>query len=109
MHLTEQLVSLGFDKAAVLRNLANAGLIFRTELGDQVWRFEALDPRKSGAENHPHFICVECASVTCEVDDTEFTTTSKRRATTIGRTIEILVKGPFSPPARPPPPLTDGR
>jgi len=93
--LADKLVPLGFDKATVFRNLADladADLIFRTELGDHVWRFEALDPEKPGAEKHPHFICVECGSVTC-LDDMEFTATSKRRAKTIGRITEILVKG----------------
>lgn len=93
--LAEKLVPLGFDKATVFRNLADltdAELIFRTELGDHVWRFEAFDPERPGAEKHPHFVCVECGSVSC-LGDMEFTSTSKRRATSIGRITEILIKG----------------
>lgn len=93
--LSEKLVPMGFDKATVFRNLsdlAEAELIFRTELGDHVWRFEALDPERPGAEKHPHFVCVECGSVSC-LGDMEFTSTSKRRATSIGRITEILIKG----------------
>ena len=93
--LAEKLVPLGFDKATVFRNLndlADAGLILRTELGDHVWRFEALDPDRPGGEQHPHFVCVECGGVTC-LGDMEFTTKSKRRATSIGCITEILIKG----------------
>jgi Fur family ferric uptake transcriptional regulator len=93
--LAEKLVPLGFDKATVFRNLsdlADAELIFRTELGDHVWRFEAYDPERPGAEKHPHFVCVECGSVSC-LGDMEFTSTSTRRAKSIGRITEILIKG----------------
>jgi Fur family transcriptional regulator, ferric uptake regulator len=93
--LAEKLVPVGFDKATVFRNLADltdAELISRTELGDHVWRFEAIDPAHPGSEKHPHFVCVECGGVTC-LGDMEFTSTSKRRAKTIGRITEILIKG----------------
>ncbi|QDT35407.1 Fur family transcriptional regulator [Thalassoglobus polymorphus] len=93
--LTEKLVPLGFDKATVFRNLndlADADLISRTELGDHVWRFEALDPDRPAGEKHPHFVCVECGGVTC-LGDMDFTSKSKKRATTIGRITEILIKG----------------
>ncbi|REJ88413.1 MAG: transcriptional repressor [Planctomycetota bacterium] len=93
--VTEVLVPLGFDKATVFRNLndlADAELISRTELGDHVWRFEALDPDRPPGEKHPHFVCVECGSVTC-LGNMDFTSSSKRRAKTIGRITEILIKG----------------
>ena len=41
--IAEDLVPLGFDKATVYRNLtdlAEAGLVTRSELGDHVWRFD---------------------------------------------------------------------
>ncbi len=93
--LTEILVPEGFDKATVFRNLndlAEAGLASRTELGDHVWRFEALDPEHPGAERHPHFVCVDCGSVTC-LGDMEFTAKSRKQATTIRNITEILIKG----------------
>ncbi|QDT54042.1 Ferric uptake regulation protein [Caulifigura coniformis] len=93
--LTEILVPEGFDKATVFRNLndlAEAGLASRTELGDHVWRFEAVDPAHAGEEKHPHFVCVECKSVTC-LGDMEFTTKSRKQASTIGNITEILIKG----------------
>ncbi|MEZ6055567.1 MAG: transcriptional repressor [Planctomycetaceae bacterium] len=93
--ISEKLVPLGFDKATVFRNLndlADADLISRTELGDHVWRFEILDPSRPLGEKHPHFVCIDCGDVSC-LDEMEFTTTSKRRATSIGRITEILIKG----------------
>ncbi|MFV0442177.1 MAG: Fur family transcriptional regulator [Planctomycetaceae bacterium] len=93
--LAEKLVPLGFDKATIFRNLndlAEAGLVSRTELGDHVWRFEVRDPHNPEADQHPHFVCVECGSVTC-LGDMEFTSASKRRAKTIGSITEILIKG----------------
>lgn len=41
--IAEDLTPMGFDKATVYRNLidlAEAGLVKRTELGDHAWRFE---------------------------------------------------------------------
>ena len=93
--LADKLVPLGFDKATIFRSLndlAEAGLVARTELGDHVWRFEVRDPAHPEADQHPHFVWVECGSVTC-LGDMEFTSASKRRATTIGRITEILIKG----------------
>jgi Fur family transcriptional regulator, ferric uptake regulator len=93
--LAEKLVPLGFDKATVFRNLADltdVELISRTELGDHVWRFEAIDPDNPEAEKHPHFVCVECGDVTC-LGDMAFTASSTRRAKSIGRITEILIKG----------------
>lgn len=93
--LATKLVPLGFDKATVFRNLADltdVDLISRTELGDHVWRFEAIDPDHPGSEKHPHFVCVKCGDVTC-LGDMQFTAGSKRRAKSIGRITEILIKG----------------
>ena len=45
--LSDRIVPLGFDKATVFRNLSHlteVGLAYRTEPGDHVWRFEAVDP-----------------------------------------------------------------
>lgn len=93
--VAERLVPLGFDKATVFRNLndlADCELVSRTELGDHVWRFEALDPDHRGRSKHPHFVCVDCGGVTC-LDDMQFTEGSKRRASQIGSITEILIKG----------------
>jgi len=68
--LADELVPLGFDKATDFRNLndlAEAVLVLRTELEDHVWRFELRDP-KHDRSSHPHFVCVDCGSVSC-IDD----------------------------------------
>ena len=56
-----ELQSLGVDKATVFRNLndmATAGLLRRTELGDRVWRFELISDDDGHGSAHPHFVCV---------------------------------------------------
>ena len=93
--LAEKLVPLGFDKATIFRNLndlAEAGLVSRTELGDHLWRFEIRDPDHPAAAQHPHFVCVDCGSVAC-LEEMEFTSASRRRAKGIGTITEILIKG----------------
>jgi Fur family ferric uptake transcriptional regulator len=62
----------GVDRATVYRNLVDlveAGLARRSDLGDHVWRFERTRPARAGggghAANHPHFVCVDCGTVSC--------------------------------------------
>jgi Fur family ferric uptake transcriptional regulator len=58
----------GYDYATVYRNLvdlAEAGILTRTDLGDHVWRFELRAETKNDAADHPHFICTDCGTVTC--------------------------------------------
>ncbi len=93
--LSDRLVPLGFDKATVFRNLndlTEAGLVSRTELGDHVWRFEAIDPDHPDKSSHPHFVCTQCGTIQC-LESMEFTTVSKRKAESIGRITNILLKG----------------
>jgi Fur family transcriptional regulator, ferric uptake regulator len=93
--LTDLLVPLGFDKATIFRNLADlteAQVVHRTELGDHVWRFEAIDPREPDKAKHPHFVCVDCGGVTC-LGEMEFTSRSRNRAQAIKSITEILIKG----------------
>lgn len=92
--LSDQLVPLGFDKATVFRNLTDltdAELVSRTELGDHVWRFEIRDP-KHDRSSHPHFVCVECGTVSC-LDGIAVPDEKIRRSHNIARVTEILVKG----------------
>lgn len=92
--VADQLVPLGFDKTTVFRNLtdmADAGIVRRTELGDHVWRFEYRDA-DSHQDGHPHFVCIDCGGVTC-LGDLEFTQSSRQRSDEIGRITEILLKG----------------
>jgi Fur family transcriptional regulator, ferric uptake regulator len=62
------IAALGFDRATVYRNLvdlAEAGLVARSDLGDHVWRFEIRRGGVAHVREHPHFLCVTCGGVTC--------------------------------------------
>ncbi|MCG5053392.1 MAG: transcriptional repressor [Myxococcales bacterium] len=67
--VSAQLEDAGFDHATIFRNLndlAQAGLVVRTDLGDHVWRFELRgDGKQSHREQHPHFLCTDCGHVSC--------------------------------------------
>jgi len=92
--LSDQLVPLGFDKATVFRNLtdlAEAELVLRTELGDHVWRFELRDPSHDRS-SHPHFVCVDCGSVSC-IEEMALPSPTVRRSLNMARISEVLVKG----------------
>jgi Fur family ferric uptake transcriptional regulator len=89
------------DRATVYRNLldlARAGLARRADLGDHVWRFEAVRREAGGGrpapEEHPHFVCKECGTVEC----LDTLSLQLRRAKRVpravrNRAVEILVKG----------------
>jgi Fur family ferric uptake transcriptional regulator len=65
----EALADRGYDRATIYRNLvdmAEAGLLVRSDLGDHVWRFERRKQGRSGHPGgHPHFVCVDCGEVSC--------------------------------------------
>jgi len=87
--------ALGLDKATVFRNLndlTEAGLLSRSELGDHVWRFEIRTEKHSHGAAHPHFLCIDCGSVTCLPGST-IPTALKSSAESIGEITEILVRG----------------
>jgi Fur family ferric uptake transcriptional regulator len=67
--LADKLEVHSVDRATVFRNLqdmAEAGMLTRKDLGDHVWRYE-LAARAGGhaADEHPHFVCSECGTVSC--------------------------------------------
>jgi Fur family ferric uptake transcriptional regulator len=89
------------DRATVYRNLLDlvrVGLARRTDLGDHVWRFEAVRQdggrRHPGKREHPHFVCSQCGTVEC-LDDLSLHLGRSVRAPRALRTkaVEILVKG----------------
>jgi Fur family ferric uptake transcriptional regulator len=63
----EKVAAAGIDRATVYRNLvdlADAGLLRRSDLGDHVWRFELV--HVAGSQTvHPHFVCTDCGTVAC--------------------------------------------
>lgn len=93
--VAEELQSLGVDKATVFRNLndmATAGILRRTELGDRVWRFEMMAGDDGHGSAHPHFVCVDCGAVSC-MDEIKLTAGSMRLSEEFGEVTEILLRG----------------
>ena len=59
---------LGMDRATIYRNLmdlAEAGILRRTDFGDHVWRFELRAAKGEPRVVHPHFVCTSCGEVSC--------------------------------------------
>ena len=93
--VAEHLGTSGIDKATAFRNLndmAEAGLLRRTELGDHVWRFEAINPKHHDEGAHPHFVCTDCGTVSC-LDNVKLTSGSLRESDKVGEVTEILLRG----------------
>jgi Fur family ferric uptake transcriptional regulator len=66
--LTARLEGAGLDRTTVYRNLVSltgAGLLVRTRLGDNVWRFGLPGTKPAGHRAHPHFVCNDCGAVSC--------------------------------------------
>ena len=66
--ICEALQGEGFDRATLYRNLvdlAEAGLLTRSDLGDHVWRFELRREGATHEDAHPHFTCTDCGEVSC--------------------------------------------
>ncbi len=66
--LTERMSGTTLDRATIYRNLltlADAGVVVRTQLGDNVWRFELPRTLSSDHSHHPHLVCSECGNVRC--------------------------------------------
>lgn len=93
----EALSHRGFDRATIYRNLmdlADAGMLVRSDLGDHVWRFERKRAGAGHAAGHPHFVCVDCGDVKC-LPDLAVKVTAAVGAPKALRTkeIEVQVKG----------------
>jgi Fur family transcriptional regulator, ferric uptake regulator len=65
--LTARLEGHALDRATIYRNLValtEAGILVRTQLGDNVWRY-GLPGTASEHTQHPHFVCNDCGQVVC--------------------------------------------
>lgn len=102
--VADQLENSVFDRSTVFRvlvELADAGLLTRLDIGDQVRRFEikrksrGVKAAKSSFEplEHPHFVCVDCGIVTCLTDTELGLSSTLSRKTPIGTITEILLRG----------------
>ena len=92
--VADRIDHVGADKATVLRNLADmvsVGLIRRTELGDRLWRYEAIDPERPHAA-HPHFVCIDCGTVAC-LEELNLSAKNLGQTATVGEVTEVLFKG----------------
>jgi Fur family ferric uptake transcriptional regulator len=66
--LTERLAGTSLDRVTIYRNLLSlteAGVLVRTQLGDNVWRFELPQTRDAEHGQHPHFVCTDCGDIAC--------------------------------------------
>ncbi|WP_417851339.1 Fur family transcriptional regulator [Thalassoglobus sp.] len=93
--LTGRLKSSGIDQATIFRNLndlADAGLLFKIALGDQVWRFEYSDPANPKRKAHSHFLCTQCGTVAC-LEEVNLTSATMQRTKKLGHIDEIFLKG----------------
>ena len=95
--LIEALAGQGFDRVTLYRNLndlADAGIVARTELGDHVWRFELRSGADAHSGLHPHFTCTDCGSVSCLPDDVVRINKSGRLPRALReQTVEVSLRG----------------
>ena len=67
--IAEILDDAGVDRATIFRNLqdlAEVGMLRRTDLGDHIWRYELASGQGAHpSDGHPHFVCSQCATVSC--------------------------------------------
>lgn len=93
--VADRLAGQAWDRATIYRNLtdlADAGLARRTDLGDHVWRFEAV-AAGHGAAQHPHFVCTSCGTVEC-LPDVELALRRTRAPRAVrSKKVEIQLRG----------------
>jgi Fur family ferric uptake transcriptional regulator len=92
--VADRLAAQPWDRATIYRNLtdlAGAGLARRTDVGDHVWRFEAVTNDHDTA--HPHFVCTECGTVEC-MPEIELAVRRARAPRSVrNRQVEVHVRG----------------
>jgi Fur family ferric uptake transcriptional regulator len=95
--VADRLHTHAWDRATIYRNLidlAEVGLLRRTDVGDHVWRFEAITEDHDA--EHPHFVCTECGTVEC-LPELEIALSTGRRAkaprAVKQRQVEVHVRG----------------
>jgi len=87
----------GFDRVTLYRNLndlADAGIVARTEVGDHVWRFELRKRAEAHSGIHPHFTCTDCGTVSCLPGDVVQISRSGRVPKSVReQTVEVSLRG----------------
>ncbi len=93
--VADRLEHAAWDRATIYRNLvdlAEAGLLRRTDVGDHVWRFEVIDSAHE-AKSHPHFVCTECGTVECLSDTTVALSPANTPRAVRQREVEVHLRG----------------
>lgn len=95
--VVDSLSEFGFDQSTiyrVLHELAEAELLSKLDLGDQLRRFEYREAKSDHDLEHPHFMCVDCGKVTC-LEEFSFQLTPSRgpRREKLGEITEVLLRG----------------
>lgn len=94
--VSEKLADRGFDQSTIYRclmELSEAGVLTRLDLGDSIRRYERVSSDIHAGPEHPHFMCVDCGSISCLVDYRFRLSPSQNDATPVGEITEVLVKG----------------
>ena len=95
--VADVLVPQGFDKSTLYRclvELADAGLLNRLDAGDHAWRFEFRRGAEHDAGEHPHFVCVDCGTVTCLPDvEVKISQPKGSKSSSPGNVTEVFLKG----------------
>jgi Fur family ferric uptake transcriptional regulator len=93
--VAERLAGHGWDRATIWRNLtdlADAGLVRRSDHGDHTWRFEVVSAAHA-ADQHPHFVCTGCGTVEC-LPDVEVSAKRTRAPRAVrARQVEVQLRG----------------
>lgn len=95
--VVEALSDSGFDQSTLFRclnELADAHLVARLDLGDQLRRFELAKADGAGEAEHAHFMCMDCGTLTC-LDGFGIKVTPGRgpRRKALGEITEVLLRG----------------
>ncbi|HEY3821026.1 MAG TPA: transcriptional repressor [Polyangiaceae bacterium] len=98
LEIHEALADRGYDRATIYRNLmdlAEAGLLVRSDLGDHVWRFERREAKGRGDDaGHPHFVCIDCGEVSCLPDQAVKVRAATGAPKALGtQKVEVQIKG----------------
>ena len=87
----------GFDQSTLFRclnEMADAGVVARLDLGDQIRRFELTDAKNEGAAEHAHFMCIDCGQLSCLSGFTfQLTPDRGARRKELGEITEVLLRG----------------
>lgn len=93
----DALAAFGFDQSTVYRSLhelADAKLLSKLDLGDQIRRFELRSSLGGEGLDHPHFMCVDCGKLAClESYSFHLTPNRGRRRAMLGVITEVLLRG----------------